>query len=147
MQPFRIALCNEVLRELDFARQCALAAQLGYDGLEVAPFTLSDAPHDLPPARIAELRRMAEDAGIVVSGLHWLLIKPDGLSLTDPDQTVRLRTIDVMRRLVTLCAGLGGLGESARGFGTLPFINADLVLKAWNSSSSRRPISALSLTG
>ena len=108
MGQFRIALCNEVLRELDFARQCTLAAQLGYDGVEVAPFTLSDTPHELPPARIAELRRMAENAGIVVSGLHWLLIKPAGLSLTDPDQTVRLRTIEVMRRLVALCAGLGG---------------------------------------
>jgi sugar phosphate isomerase/epimerase len=108
MEPFRIALCNEVLREIEFSQQCALAAQLGYNGLEVAPFTLSDTPHDLPAARIAELRRMVEDAGIIVSGLHWLLIKPDGLSLTDPDQTVRLRTIDVMRRLVALCAGLGG---------------------------------------
>jgi D-psicose/D-tagatose/L-ribulose 3-epimerase len=108
MGQFRIALCNEILRELDFARQCTLAAQLGYDGVEVAPFTLSDTPHELPAARIAELRRMAENAGIVVSGLHWLLIKPAGLSLTDPDQTVRLRTIEVMRRLVALCAGLGG---------------------------------------
>jgi sugar phosphate isomerase/epimerase len=108
MGPFRVALCNEVLRELDFARQCALAAQLGYDGVEVAPFTLSETPHDLPAARIAELRHMAEDAGIVVSGLHWLLIKPTGLSLTDPDKSVRLRTIEVMRRLVALCAALGG---------------------------------------
>jgi D-psicose/D-tagatose/L-ribulose 3-epimerase len=108
MAPFRIALCNEVLRDLDFARQCALAAQLGYDGVEVAPFTLSDAPQDLSDARIAELRRMAQDAGVVVSGLHWLLIKPTGLSLTDPDKSVRLRTIEVMRRLVALCAGLGG---------------------------------------
>ena len=108
MRRFRVALCNEVLRELDFARQCALAAQLGYDGLEIAPFTLGDTPHLLPATRIAELRRIADDAGIVVSGLHWLLIRPEGLSLTDPDRTVRLRTIDVMCRLVALCAELGG---------------------------------------
>ena len=68
MEPFRIALCNEVLREIEFSQQCALAAQLGYNGLEVTPFTLSDTPHDLPAARIAELRRMVEDAGIIVSG-------------------------------------------------------------------------------
>jgi sugar phosphate isomerase/epimerase len=37
-----------------------------------------------------------------------LLIKPAGLSLTDPDASVRLRSIDVMRRLVALCAELGG---------------------------------------
>ena len=37
----KIALCNEVLQPLPFAQQCALAADLGYDGLEVAPFTLA----------------------------------------------------------------------------------------------------------
>src|SRR5262245_45664278 len=26
----KLSLCNEVLRDLDFARQCALAAELGY---------------------------------------------------------------------------------------------------------------------
>ena len=48
----RISLCNEVVRDLDFAAQCALAAGLGYDGLEVAPFTLdAEAPHLLPASR------------------------------------------------------------------------------------------------
>jgi sugar phosphate isomerase/epimerase len=108
MARFRFALCNEVLRGSDFAAQCFLAAQLGYDGLEVAPFTLGDAPHSLSTAHIAELRRSSADAGIAISGLHWLLVKPQGLSLTDPDKMVRARTIDVMRRLVTLCAELGG---------------------------------------
>ena len=60
----RISLCNEVVRDLDFAAQCALAAALGYDGLEVAPFTLdAEAPHLLPASRRAELRRAAADAG------------------------------------------------------------------------------------
>lgn len=108
MPRFRIALCNEVLRHLDFAAQCALAAALGYDGLEIAPFTLGDTPHLLSTARITQLRRAAADAGVAISGLHWLLIRPEGLSLTDPDPPVRLRTIDVMRRLVGLCADLGG---------------------------------------
>ena len=40
----RIALCNEVIRELAFERQCEFARKVGYDGLEVAPFTLGDEP-------------------------------------------------------------------------------------------------------
>ena len=40
----RFALCNEVLQPLPFEQQCAIAAALGYDGLEVAPFTLADDP-------------------------------------------------------------------------------------------------------
>lgn len=105
---FRVALCNEVVRTLDFAAQCRLAAALGYDGLEVAPFTLSDTPDQLSEAEIRSLRRIAEAEGVAISGLHWLLIRPAGLSLTDPDAALRARTAAVMARLVDLCAGLGG---------------------------------------
>jgi sugar phosphate isomerase/epimerase len=104
----RLALCNEVLGDRDFAAQCAYAAALGYDALEVAPFTLGDDPLALSPSRRGEVRRAAEDAGIAISGLHWLLVKPDGLSVTSRDRYVRARTIDAMRRLVALCAELGG---------------------------------------
>ena len=104
----RLALCNEVLRERDFAAQCAFAAAVGYDGLEVAPFTLADDPLALSTARIAAVRSAAADAGVAITGLHWLLVKPDGLSITSPDAAVRARTIDAIRRIVDLCAALGG---------------------------------------
>lgn len=104
----RLALCNEVIRELDFSAQCAMAAKLGYAGLEVAPFTLSDQPHLLSAGRRAELRRAVADAGIAVTGLHWLLVTPDGLSLNAPDAEVRRKTVDVIERLIGLCADLGG---------------------------------------
>lgn len=103
-----LSLCNEVIRELSFAEQCALAKSLGYDGLELAPFTLSDEPHRLPKARRADLRTIAHDHGVVITGLHWLLLKPDGLSITSPDQAVRERTLDVMHGLIELAADLGG---------------------------------------
>jgi D-psicose/D-tagatose/L-ribulose 3-epimerase len=108
ISPMRISLCNEVLRALDFPAQCALARGLGYDGLEVAPFTLSDEPDRLSSARRAELRRIAEDHGIAITGLHYLLLAPEGLSITSPDAAVRARTTDVMRALIGLCADLRG---------------------------------------
>ena len=76
----RIALCNEVLRELPFDRQVDLAARLGYDGLELAPFTLGAEPHRLPAAERRRLQRVIADAGLQVIGLHWLLVAPAGLS-------------------------------------------------------------------
>jgi sugar phosphate isomerase/epimerase len=103
-----ISLCNEVVRELDFPAQCALAKGLGYDGLELAPFTLSEEPHRLPAARRAEVRRIAADHGLAITGLHWLLLTPEGLSITSPDDAVRARTTEVMRGLIALCADLGG---------------------------------------
>lgn len=104
----KFALCNEVLRPLDFAQQCRLAADLGYDGLEVAPFTLADDPMDISDAQAQELRAIATDHGLAVFGLHWLLVAPPGLSIVSADAAVRARTQDVMVRLVELCALLGG---------------------------------------
>ncbi len=104
----RISLCNEVLRELPFAAQARLAAALGYDGLEVAPFTLdAEAPHLLPASRRAETRRIAEGEGVPVTSLHWLLVAPAGLSITSADPALRARTLDVMQRLIGLAADLG----------------------------------------
>ncbi|TNF19749.1 MAG: sugar phosphate isomerase/epimerase [Rhodobacteraceae bacterium] len=105
---FRISLCNEVIRDLPFERQCALAAGLGYDGLEVAPFTLSDDPARLSAAARQAIRRAAGMEGITITGLHWLLSAPDGLSITSDDPAVQARTRDHIRAMVALCADLGG---------------------------------------
>jgi sugar phosphate isomerase/epimerase len=104
----RIALCNEVLAGMPLERQCEWAAKLGYDGLEIAPFTLSASPENISTADAAKIRAIVEASGLVVTGLHWLLVKPDGLSLTDPDAAVRARTLAMMTHLVGLCAELGG---------------------------------------
>src|SRR6202171_500547 len=104
----RIALCNEVLAGMPLERQCEYAARLGYDGLEIAPFTLSASPEKISTADAARTRSIVEASGLVVTGLHWLLVKPEGLSLTSPDAAVRARTIEVMVRLTALCAELGG---------------------------------------
>src|SRR3982074_1750615 len=104
----RIALCNEVLAGMPLQQQCEYAARLGYDGLEIAPFTLSASPEKISATDAARVRAIVEASGLVVTGLHWLLVKPDGLSLTDPDATVRARTLEVMMHLIGLCAELGG---------------------------------------
>jgi len=102
----RFVLCNEVLRHLPFHEQARLSAALGYEGLEVAPFTLDpDAPHELSKAQCREFRRMAEDAGQPITGLHWLLVTPSGLSITEA--SLHDKTCDVMRALIDLAHELG----------------------------------------
>jgi len=104
----RIALCNEVIAPMPFPAQCEYAAKLGYDGLEVAPYTLSDEPHRMGAAQLAAARAAAEGAGIAITGLHWLLLKPAGLSISTRDEATRRRTVDVMLAFVDQCAQLGG---------------------------------------
>jgi sugar phosphate isomerase/epimerase len=104
----KIALCNEVFGTMPLEDQCELAARLGYHGLELAPFTLDEAPDRITATEARRLRGIVEGNGLVVTGLHWLLVKPAGLSVTDPDAAVRARTLDTVKRLIALCAELGG---------------------------------------
>jgi sugar phosphate isomerase/epimerase len=104
----RIALCNEVIAPMPFPAQCEYVAKLGYDGLEVAPYTLSEEPHRMGAARVAAIRGAAQEAGVAITGLHWLLVKPAGLSISARDDATRRRTVDAMRSFIDLCAALGG---------------------------------------
>ena len=104
----KIALCNEVLRPMPFEEQCRMAARMGYDALEVAPFTLKDDPLEISDTEAKEYARIAHDHGLTISGLHWLLVAPDGLSIVSADASQRERTVRVMERMVELCAVLGG---------------------------------------
>jgi sugar phosphate isomerase/epimerase len=104
----KFALCNEVLQPLSFDAQCTLASKLGYDGLEVAPFTLAEDPMAITDAHARAFCRVAQDHGLAITGLHWLLVAPAGLSIVSADDAVRRRTVQVMHRLVELCALMGG---------------------------------------
>jgi sugar phosphate isomerase/epimerase len=104
----KLGICNELFEGWEFGRVCRVVKDLGYDGLEIAPFTL--APHitDVSPARRRELRGMVEDAGLSTIGLHWLLAKTEGLYLTSPDPKVRSATGEYLIALAEATRDLGG---------------------------------------
>lgn len=104
----KYAICNETFDGWDHARVCDRVAELGYTGLEVAPFTLAPLITDVPTARRIELRREAERAGVTILGLHWLLAKTTGFHLTTADADVRKRTGDYLADLARAAADLGG---------------------------------------
>jgi sugar phosphate isomerase/epimerase len=104
----RYAICNETFEGWDHGRVCRRVAELGYTGLEVAPFTLAPRVTDVGPERRRELRRQAEDCGLKIIGLHWLLAKTEGLHLNSADETVRRRTADYLVELARCCRDLGG---------------------------------------
>jgi sugar phosphate isomerase/epimerase len=104
----RFATCNEQFEGWDFGRVCHFVKQAGYDGLEVAPFTLAPRITDVGPARRAELRRQADEAELEILGLHWLLAKTEGLHLTSPDRALRERMGEYLVALAEACRDLGG---------------------------------------
>jgi sugar phosphate isomerase/epimerase len=104
----RYAICNETFEGWDHARVCRFVAGLGYTGLELAPFTLAARVTDVPPPRRRELRHQAEDCGLQILGLHWLLAKTEGLHVTAADPFVRRRTAEYLVELGRCCRDLGG---------------------------------------
>ena len=86
----------------------ARAAAIGFDGVELAPFTLAESVEDITAARRQEIVRAAADAGVAIVGLHWLFLAPPGLHLTTPDDAVRRRSGDYIAALADFCADVGG---------------------------------------
>lgn len=108
--PFRprLAICNETFPDWPLEKVLPLVAECGYQGVELAPFTLAGLVTEISAARRAEMRRQAEKAGVELIGLHWLLAKTQGFYLTSPDADTRRRTVDYLGELARLAADLGG---------------------------------------
>ncbi len=104
----QFAICNETFRDWPMAKAFALAAECGYRGIEIAPFTIAEDVRDISVARRTEIRREADRAGLEVLGLHWLLARTKGLHLTSPDRDVRRKTTAYLAALARFCADLGG---------------------------------------
>jgi sugar phosphate isomerase/epimerase len=104
----RYAICNETFEGWDHLAICRFISSLGYQGLEIAPFTLAGRITDVPAERRRELRRQAADCGVELIGLHWLLARTTGLMLTAAEESVRQATGDYLAELARACAELGG---------------------------------------
>lgn len=104
----RYAACNELIHDRPLAEACALLARHGYQGIELAPYSLAEDPLQIPPARVREIRAAIQDAGLDCVGLHWLLKAPPGLHITTPDAATRRRSWDAVRSLVDFCRAVGG---------------------------------------
>jgi sugar phosphate isomerase/epimerase len=104
----KFAVCNETFQDWPFDRAFAFAADCGYTGIEMAPFTISNDVTEISSEKRAEVRRQADAAGLEIVGLHWLLAKTEGLHLTSPDAEVRRKTAGYLGELARFCADLGG---------------------------------------
>jgi sugar phosphate isomerase/epimerase len=104
----RYAICNETFEGWDHARVCRFVAELGYGGLELAPFTLAPRITVVNADQRRSLRRQAEECGVQIIGLHWLLARTDGLQITSPDESVRRNTAEYLVELARACRDLGG---------------------------------------
>ncbi len=104
----KLGTCNEYFEGWAIEEVFRYAAEIGYDGVEIAPFTLAPSVEEIGAPRRREIRQAAAAAGVEIIGLHWLLVSPQGLYVNHPDETIRRRTEEYFRALIRFCGDLGG---------------------------------------
>ena len=104
----RFAICNEIFRGWKLEDIFGYIHRLGYDGVEIAPFTIADSVTEVSAGQRQAIREAAERHQIQIAGIHWVLVKPEGLYMNHPDAKIREKTAVYFRELVDFCADLGG---------------------------------------
>jgi sugar phosphate isomerase/epimerase len=103
----KFAICNEIFRGWSLEDTLGYAKKVGYDAVEIAPFTIASRVTDISGSERQRIREAARRSGIGISGIHWVLAQTTGLHLTHPDQNVREETSRYFVDLVDFCADLG----------------------------------------
>jgi sugar phosphate isomerase/epimerase len=103
----RFSICNEIFEGWALGDILSFVQEVGYDALEIAPFTLGGTVRDVTVERRREIRRMVEETGMAVSAIHWVLAHTEGFHLTSPDPVVRKRTAAYFVDLVDFGADIG----------------------------------------
>ena len=104
----KFAICNEIFQGWKIEETLAYAGKVGYDAVEIAPFTLARYVTDIPANDRRKIRETAALNNIAISGIHWVLAQAEGMYLTHPDEGVREKTSTYFCDLVDFCADLGG---------------------------------------
>jgi sugar phosphate isomerase/epimerase len=105
----KFGICSEIFKEWnDIARTVNYVKEIGYDGLEVAPFTFSPYVTDISDQTRREIVARAAEADLDILGIHWVFVGPEGVHLTHPDASVRQFTSQYMKDLVHFCGDIGG---------------------------------------
>ncbi len=105
----KFGICNEIFKEWnDIERTINYVKEVGYDGLEIAPFTLSQYATDISDQTRKDIVKYAAAADLDILGIHWVFVGPEGVHLTNPDKAVRDFTAQYMIDLVRFCGDIGG---------------------------------------
>ncbi len=105
---WKYSICNETFGDWAQEKIFQFAAECGYRGVEIAPFTIDADVRKITAGTRAQLRQQAEQSGVELCALHWLLAKTEGFHLTSPDAAVRRETAAYLIELGRFCHDLGG---------------------------------------
>lgn len=104
----KFGICNEIFKGWNFDKIVSYVSSIGYQGIEIAPFTFADSVEEISSEERKQIRKLAEESNLEIVGIHWLLASPEGLSLSSPEKPIRKKAIRYLEELINFCGGLGG---------------------------------------
>lgn len=111
----RHAICNEIFEGWTFPAAAKAIRAAGYEGIEIAPFTLGESPAEISIDQRRQVRSIIDSEGLKFVGLHWIMMSPKGLHVTTPDNALRERSWRHVRELIDLAADIGPGGAQENG--------------------------------
>jgi len=104
----RIAICNELFEGWRIKDTFEYISHIGYEGVEIAPFTITNDVRNVGKEKREEIRSLASSFNLEIVGTHWLLVGPEGLHLTHPDVKTRRFTEHYLCELIKFTSDIGG---------------------------------------
>ena len=104
----KIGICNEIFKDWPIEEVFPYIKSIGYEGIEIAPFTLASDVREISGNIIEKIRKLSEENKIDIIGTHWLLVKPEGLSVSSKDKNLRKKTSEYLCKLVDFTSIIGG---------------------------------------
>ena len=104
----KYSICNWLFKESDFEKSCLKTAKHGFQGMEIAPFTLFDDPRSIGDKKILEIKNALEQNQLKFVGFHAIFFGPQNFRITSADPVLRERSWDHLKKLVDIAGKLGG---------------------------------------
>ena len=81
----KFSACNETFRSKSLDDALSFIGEIGFDAVEIAPWTLVDRGERPSEKRVEDVRKSAESAGLEVAGIHWVFGAESPFHITHPD--------------------------------------------------------------
>ena len=101
----KFAFCNELFQDWEINKMCGFLAELGYQGLEVAPWVYFSSPKDF--SKVDKISAIVNKSGLDIVALHWLFGEESSYYINHPNKDLREKTTAYFCDLVKLCSELG----------------------------------------
>lgn len=104
----RLSICNEVFSAMEVTEVFPRVKHFGYDGVEIAPFTMASNIEKITMEKRREIQKQALKNGIEIVGTHWVLVCDRNVNLFNEFGEVKRETLEYLVKVIEFTSDIGG---------------------------------------